>query len=71
MKYPTFLRTADILAVWDAIPTAELRPAEIADALGVRPITLSGHLDWLRKCSKVERVRRGVYRRTAFGERAA
>jgi len=71
MKAAPRIRTADVLAAWDALPTGKLRQAEIAAQLGVPAVRISGHLDWLRKCGKIERVRRGVYRRTAFGERAA
>jgi hypothetical protein len=61
MKSPTLIRTAEVLAVWDAVPAVELRQAE----------RISGHLDFLKRVGKIERVSRGVYRRTAFGGRAA
>ncbi|MFN8995590.1 MAG: hypothetical protein ACK5X3_18255 [Pseudomonadota bacterium] len=71
MKSPTRIRTYEVLAVWDAVPAVELRQAEIAAQLGVPAVRISGHLDFLKRVGKIERVSRGVYRRTAFGGRAA
>ena len=71
MKSPVCIRTYEVLAAWDALPMGELRQSDIAAHLGVPASRISGHLDWLRKCGKIERVSRGVYRRTAFGGRSA
>ena len=71
MKAAPRIRTADVLAAWDAVPNGTLRPVEVAATLGVSAFSISGHITFLRRQGKIERVGRGVYRRTAFGERAA
>lgn len=73
MKSPTRIRTAEVLGVFDLFPAAKLewRHGEIAAQLGVPARFVSGHLDFLKRVGKIERVSRGVYRRTAFGGRAA
>ncbi|MFN9203591.1 MAG: hypothetical protein ACK6DP_11040 [Gemmatimonas sp.] len=63
MKAPTAIRSADLLAIFDLLPTAPLRQREIAAALAVPSVKLSGHIWHLRRVGKIERVSRGTYRR--------
>lgn len=63
MKAPTIIRSADLLGVFDMFPSSPLRQREIAAALAVPTVKLSGHIWHLRRVGKIERVSRGTYRR--------
>jgi hypothetical protein len=63
MKAPTVIRSADLLAVFDMLPSSPLRQREIAAALAVPTVKLSGHIWHLRRAGKIERVGWGTYRR--------
>lgn len=59
------IRTADVLAACPA--EGEFAVLFVARAMGISSTRLSGHIDWLVKAGKLERVCRGKYRLTDMG----